>query len=97
MTRVLPRSGLLRLSAGLLALAVVPAVDAGEVLGRLFFTPERRQQLDRQRELNVSDRQLPADPTLTIDGIVVRSSGRRTAWADARSASTAWARSAAGP
>jgi len=83
MTRVLPRSRLLRLNACLLALAAVPVADADEVLGRLFFAPERRQQLDRQRELNVPDRQLPADSMLTIDGLVVRSSGRRTAWVNA--------------
>ena len=50
-------------------------------LDRLFFTPERRQQLDRQREMNVLDKQpVQADPVLSIDGVVTRSSGRRTAW-----------------
>jgi hypothetical protein len=54
---------------------------ADEALGRLFFTPERRQQLDRQRDLNLLDKQqIPAEPTLTIDGIVTRSSGKSTAW-----------------
>lgn len=54
---------------------------ADETLGRLFFTPERRQQLDRQRDLNLLDKQqIPAEPTLTIDGIVTRSSGKSTAW-----------------
>lgn len=54
---------------------------AEETLGRLFFTPERRQQLDRQRDLNLLDKQrIPAEPTLTIDGIVTRSSGKSTAW-----------------
>lgn len=58
-----------------------PLVAEEQALGRLFFTPERRQQLDRQRELNLLDQQqLPADPTLTIDGVVTRSSGRRTTW-----------------
>lgn len=68
-------------SAWLLLLAACPATAAEDTLGRLFFTPERRQQLDYQREMNILDKQqLPADPVLTIDGIVVRSSGRRTAW-----------------
>ncbi len=54
---------------------------AEETLGRLFFTPERRHQLDRQRQLNAPDRQQTVrEPLLTIDGVVVRSSGRRTAW-----------------
>jgi len=68
--------------AALLLVATCPQAGADEeALGRLFFTPERRQQLDRQREMNLLDQQqLPADPTLTIDGVVTRSSGRRTAW-----------------
>lgn len=58
-----------------------PATATQEGLGRLFFTPERRQQLDRQREMNIPDRQpSTVDPTLTVDGMVTRSSGRRTAW-----------------
>ena len=71
------------LSIGAWLLVLVPGATFGaeESLGRLFFTPERRQQLDRQREMNVLDKQqVPADPTLTIDGIVTRSSGKRTAW-----------------
>lgn len=68
-------------SSCLLTVAVCPAAVAEETLGRLFFSPERRQQLDRQRELNVLDQQqVLVDPTLTIDGVVTRSSGRRTAW-----------------
>ena len=50
-------------------------------LGRLFFTPERRQTLDRQRQLNIQEKQEVAeDPTLTINGVVARSSGKRTVW-----------------
>jgi len=65
---------------GMLAAAAAP-VCAGEELGRLFFTPERRQALDRQRELNLPEKQeTPVDPTLTINGVVTRSSGKRTAW-----------------
>jgi hypothetical protein len=57
------------------------AQEASDELGRLFFTPERRQTLDRQRQLNIQEKQeIPEDPTLTIDGVVTRSSGKRTAW-----------------
>jgi hypothetical protein len=50
-------------------------------LGRLFFTPELRQALDRQRELNISEKQtISENPTLTINGIVTRSSGKNTVW-----------------
>lgn len=83
MTRVLSAVEVVAvaLAGCLLASAACPAAVAEEALGRLFFSPERRQQLDRQRELNVLDKQQPpADPTLTIDGVVARSSGKRTAW-----------------
>ena len=77
---------MMRLIAGGLAsvslwLAMSCPAVAEEALDRLFFTPERRQQLDRQRQTNVLDQQaVQSEPTLTIDGIVTRSSGRRTAW-----------------
>ena len=65
----------------LLLASAVPPAQAEEALGRLFFTPERRQQLDRQRELNaLSQQEAQEDPTLRIDGVVTRSSGRRTVW-----------------
>ena len=85
MTQLSPAARLAAVATGACLLLGVrcplAAADDAEVLGRLFFTPERRQQLDRQRELNLLDQQqLPADPTLTIDGIVIRSNGRRTAW-----------------
>ena len=59
----------------------VGAAWAQDELGRLFFTPERRQSLDRQRQLNIREKQeIPEDPTLTINGLVTRSSGKRTVW-----------------
>jgi len=58
-----------------------PPAQADEELGRLFFTPERRQTLDRQRQLNIQEKQeIPEDPTLTINGVVTRSGGKRTVW-----------------
>jgi hypothetical protein len=69
------------LVALLLTIALAPAAGAEEALGRLFFTPERRQNLDRQRLLNIQDtKQVNEDPTLTINGVVSRSSGKRTSW-----------------
>lgn len=69
------------LGGWLLVLVPGAASGADDALGRLFFTPERRQQLDRQREMNILDKQqVQPDPTLTIDGVVTRSSGKRTAW-----------------
>jgi hypothetical protein len=60
-------------------LAPAHAQQAPGELGRLFFTPERRQTLDRQRQLNIQEK-VPDDPTLTINGVVTRSSGKRTVW-----------------
>jgi hypothetical protein len=67
------------LFCALALISILPAAQGEEALGRLFFTPERRQALDQQREMNISE---PAneDPALTLNGIVTRSSGKRTAW-----------------
>lgn len=64
------------LGAGLAARADTPA------LGRLFFTPEKRAALDRQRELNLTQtREANSEgSSLTINGVVRRSSGRSTTW-----------------
>jgi hypothetical protein len=69
------------LIALLITLTLTPNASAEEALGRLFFTPERRQALDRQRQLNIQDTiEVNQDPRLTINGIVTRSSGKRTSW-----------------
>ncbi|HUY03514.1 MAG TPA: hypothetical protein VMV33_09530 [Rhodocyclaceae bacterium] len=65
-----------------LAVAVALASTAQPVLasglGRLFFSPEQRSQLDRQRN---GERQPRADSaTLFIDGVVRRSDGATTVW-----------------
>ncbi len=68
------------LAAGLVLIAAMPA--AAEDLGRLFLTPERRVTLDRQRQFNIQEtaRETTEDATLSVSGIVRRSSGRDTAW-----------------
>ena len=66
----------------LIVASIAPAVGE-EQLGRLFFSPERRATLDRQRELNQQPAQeVPEDPTFRIDGLVVRSTGHKTLWID---------------
>lgn len=73
--------GLPAFLATTLLLGTVALPAAGDELGRLFFTPERRQALDRMRQFNVEERKdIPEDPALTINGVVTRSSGRRTVW-----------------
>ncbi|MBI2308726.1 MAG: hypothetical protein HYU78_15665 [Rhodocyclales bacterium] len=54
---------------------------ADEGLGRLFFSPEKREQLDRQRAHNtLESRTTGEDPQVLINGQVRRSSGRHTTW-----------------
>lgn len=65
-----------------LFLAAATAAEAQtEPLGRLFFTPEQRVMLDRQRQRNPSFA-VTADESarITLNGRVVRSSGRNTEW-----------------
>lgn len=71
------------LAAILLALALVESAGA-EPLGRLFFTPERRAALERQRQFNIHEAQTLEGATLSLDGVVVRSSGKRTVWINSR-------------
>lgn len=49
-------------------------------LGRLFFTPERRTSLERQRTHNVQQAQALQGTTMSLDGVVYRSSGKSTVW-----------------
>lgn len=53
-------------------------------LGRLFFTPEKRAALERQRQLNIQETQTLEGATMSLDGVVVRSSGKRTVWINSR-------------
>ena len=87
MTKAPPLSRLAakKLASFVVAFAVLAGyyttAPAEDELGRLFFTPERRQALDRQRQLNIQEKQeIPEDPMLTINGAVTRSSGKRTVW-----------------
>lgn len=51
-----------------------------ETLGRLFFSPERRLALERQRTHNVQQVQALQGATMSLDGVVYRSSGKSTVW-----------------
>lgn len=66
------------LAAGLF-IATLPA--SAEPLGRLFLTPERRAALERQRQLNIQEtQQVIEGATLSVSGVVKRSSGKTTTW-----------------
>src|SRR5260221_2211843 len=65
--------------AFLLALPAGP-VTAQEILGRLFFTEQQRQDLDRRRQANIQETAVVVESTVTVNGQVSRSSGRSTTW-----------------
>lgn len=69
------------LACSSLLIATAALVQASPPLGRLFHTPEQRQELDRQRSF--TQRVAPAasaEHRFTVNGIVTRSSGRKTLW-----------------
>ena len=53
-------------------------------LGRLFFTPEKRLALERQRLSNIQETQTLEGATMSLDGVVQRSSGKSTVWINGR-------------
>ena len=55
-------------------------VAAQENLGRLFFTEQQRQDLDRRRQANIQETAAVVESTVTVNGQVSRSSGRSTTW-----------------
>lgn len=71
------RSLLLALSA---AAVVAAPVSATEELGRLFFTPQQRQELDRRRAANAQEALVVQESSVTLSGRVSRSSGKSTTW-----------------
>lgn len=68
----------------LLLLALLPSLAAAGDLDRLFFTPERRAALERQRQLNIQEAQTLEGASMSLDGIVSRSSGKNTVWVNGR-------------
>jgi hypothetical protein len=65
----------------LLCLAPAAAATAQE-LGRLFFTPQQRQDLDRRRATNRAEEEAPQikEGPLTLEGHVQRSGGKAVTW-----------------
>jgi hypothetical protein len=67
-----------------IAVCVAPAAHAREI-GRLFFTPDQRASLERNRLAPPApEAAKPAPPpvlgSVSVNGIVTRSSGRSTTW-----------------
>ena len=66
-----------------LLLVAASAAAMGQELGRLFFTPEQRAELDARRKAGVPDKRaavLIESPSTTLDGYVMRSDGKSTVW-----------------
>ena len=59
-----------------------PAATTAEELGRLFLTPQQRQDLDRRRATNRIEEEAPQikEGPLTLEGHVQRSSGKTATW-----------------
>ena len=73
------------------AALAAPAAPGAEPLGRLFYTPAQRAQLDtaraQRRKATVASEQEAAAPVpevLTYDGMVRRSDGKTTVWINNR-------------
>lgn len=71
--------------SALLLLAIVQIVQAADPapLGRIFFTPEQRAQLDTLRTQKTVASQVRDEPipeNVTYNGIVRRSDGKTTVW-----------------
>lgn len=73
------RGAVLGLALGC-ALAGGAGTASAEELGRLFFTPQQRQELDRRRDTNVPEPEAGVESLVTVNGQVSRSSGRTTTW-----------------
>lgn len=69
--------GAARKLALMVLLSAATIADAGE-LGRLFFTPEQRTQLEYGKSQNLGPGDGPR--ALTVNGIVQKQGGARTAW-----------------
>lgn len=71
------------LVAGIL-LAASASAAAAQQLGRLFFTPQQRAELDARRKARVPDRPAAVtaaeSPSTRLDGYVKRSDGESTVW-----------------
>jgi hypothetical protein len=72
----------------LLALAPLGAPGHAADLGRLFYTPAERAQLEAARARNVTGERPGAAPAAAppqrFDGVVIRSDGTATRWVNGR-------------
>jgi hypothetical protein len=60
-------------------LLALPFASQAESLGRLFFTPQQRAQLEYNHAHNATAEEVPSS-VLTVDGVVQQHGGTRTVW-----------------
>jgi hypothetical protein len=70
----------LLIACALLFALAADSAAAAENLGRLFFTPQQRQDLDRRRQANIQESAATANSQVTVNGQVSRSQGKNTVW-----------------
>ncbi len=68
-----------KLTIALSLLVLLPASLCAEEIGRLFYSPEQRAQLDNIY-LNGSTPQSSTRNAVILNGIVQKNGGKRTAW-----------------
>jgi hypothetical protein len=70
------------LNASVLAvLLAAGGAAAAQDIGRLFFTPQQREDLDRRRNtVTPETTAAPVESEVTVNGRVTRSSGKTTTW-----------------
>jgi len=76
-----------RLSAAALVMALFAASAQAAPLGRLFFTPERRAALERQRQLNIQEKtqeETVEVASVHLNGVVRRAGNKTTVWVNGR-------------
>lgn len=78
----LPKTSVARvlLAACLVYATAIGSANAVDNLGRLFFTPQQRQDLDRRRQANIQESAATANSFVTVNGQVSRSNGKNTVW-----------------
>ena len=68
-------------AAAMLLLAAATPAQAAETVGRLFYTPQQRADLDVRRASNAAEPEVVVVESLvTVNGRVSRSSGKTTTW-----------------
>ncbi len=80
----------MRLLLLVVLMSLLPAARAADAIGRIFFTPAQRAQLDLARSQKIVATQTKDEPIpefVTYNGIVRRTDGKATVWVNNRAMS----------